>query len=163
MFTHLIGTGLELAPSQLEVRKYLLDGSLKMHYWGELVGATRDERLIHAVGNFDQQIFGDYWLRDGDEYLEWYSSLKGYNILEIHAQPSGQIKFWYCNLCRPAHFVGQTIIWTDLALDLLVTPQKQFVLLDQDELALLNLDWESYAEVWRNLWELLERFRVCFN
>ena len=65
MFAHLIGTGLELAPSQIEVRKYLLDGSLKMHYWGELVGATRDERLIHAVGNFDQQIFGDYWPRDG--------------------------------------------------------------------------------------------------
>jgi protein associated with RNAse G/E len=159
MFACLIGRGLELAPPQLEVQKYTLDGSLKIRYWGELIGASQDKRLIRAVGNTDQQIFGDYWLRDGDEYLEWYSSLKGYNILEIHERHSRQIKFWYCNLCRPARFVGQTIVWTDLALDLMVTPQKRFVLLDQDEFALLNLDWAAYGEVWKNVLDLLKRFQ----
>jgi protein associated with RNAse G/E len=159
VFACLIGRGLELAPPQLEVQKYKLDGSLKIRYWGELLGASHDERLIWAVGNTDQQIFGDYWLRDGDEYLEWYSSLKGYNILEIHERHSRQIKFWYCNLCRPARFVGQTIVWTDLALDLMVTPQEQFILLDQDEFALLNLDWDAYAKVWKNLLGLLKRFQ----
>jgi protein associated with RNAse G/E len=159
VFACLIGRGLELAPPQLEVQKYKLDGSLKIRYWGELIGASQDKRLIRAVGNTDQQIFGDYWLRDGDEYFEWYSSLKGYNILEIHERHSTQIKFWYCNLCCPARFVGQTIVWTDLALDLLVTPQKQFFLLDQDEFALLNLDWDAYAEVWKNVLELLKRFQ----
>ncbi|HSN93537.1 MAG TPA: DUF402 domain-containing protein [Anaerolineaceae bacterium] len=160
MFARLIGKGLDLAPTQIEVQKFLLDGSLKMHYWGELIGAKNDERLIRAVGNFDQRIIGDYWLRSGDEYLEWYSSVKGYNILEIHTQTGGPVKFWYCNLCCPARFVGQSILWTDLALDLLVTPQKQFFLLDQDEFALLHLDWQSYKLVWRNVAELLAYFRV---
>jgi hypothetical protein len=41
----------------------------------------------------------------------------------------------------------------------LVTPQKQFFLLDQDEFALLNLGWEAYAEVWKNLLELIKRFQ----
>ncbi|MHC1732421.1 MAG: DUF402 domain-containing protein [Bacteroidales bacterium] len=160
MFAHLIGQGLEASPQKLEVRKYLLDGSLKMQYWAELIGATQHERLIHAIGNFDQQIIADFWLREGDEYIEWYSSLKGYNILEIHDQPGGQIKFWYCNLCRPARFIEQAIIWTDLALDLLVTPEKQFMLLDQDELTFQKLDWETYSGIWRNLGELLEHFRT---
>ncbi len=160
MFTQLIGQGLELAPRQLEVQKYKLDGSLKMHYWGKLIGANPNERLIRAVGHFDQQIIGDFWLRDGDEYIEWYSRVKGYNILEIHAQPGGTIKFWYCNICLPAQFTGDKIVWTDLALDLLVTPQKQFFLLDQDELALLNLGWQTYSNVWKNVKELLEDFQA---
>jgi protein associated with RNAse G/E len=159
VFASLIGRGLELEPPRLEVQKYMLDGSLKIRYWGKLIGASQNERLIWAVGHFDHQIFGDYWLREGDEYFEWYSSLKGYNILEIHERHSKQIKFWYCNLCCPARFVGQAIVWTDLALDLMVTPQKRFVLLDQDELALLNLGWAAYAEVWKNVLDLLKRFQ----
>ena len=160
MFAHLIGQGLISAPRQLEVQKNKLDGSLKMRYWAELIGANQDERLIRALGNFDQQIIGDFWLRDGDEYIEWYSRVKGYNILEIHAKPDGPIKFWYCNICLPAHFVGESIVWTDLALDLLVSPQREFFLLDQDELAGFKLDWNTYAQVWKSLLELLEHFKA---
>ena len=160
MFAQLIGKGLPLAPRDLEVQKFKPDGSLKMHYWGRLIGANADERLITAVGNFDQQIVGDYWLRGGDEYIEWYSRAKGYNILEIHARPGGPIKFWYCNICRPAQFTGDKIVWTDLGLDLLVTRQRQFFLLDQDELADLKLDWQTYTQVWKSLLALLERFRM---
>ena len=160
MFAHLIGQGLVSAPPQLEVQKYKPDGSLKMRYWAELIGANPDERLIRAVGNFNQQIIGDYWLQDGDEYIEWYSRVKGYNILEIHAMPSGSIKFWYCNICLPARFVGESIVWTDLALDLLVSPQKDFFLLDQDDLAGLKLDWNAYAQVWKSLLELLKHFKA---
>ncbi len=155
MFAQLIGQGLALAPNLLEVQKYKADGTLKMHYWGRLLGANQDERLIQAIGDFEQQIQGDFWLCNGDEYIEWYSQQKGYNILEIHARPSGKLKFWYCNICHPARFKDDKIIWTDLALDLLVSPQGHFFLLDQDELAVLNLDWQSYKEAWKNLMDLL--------
>ncbi len=163
MFTQLIGQGLDLAPDLLEVQKYKADGSLKMHYWGRLLGANQNERLVRAIGNFEQQILGEYWLRDGDAYIEWYSQQKGFNILEIHAQPSDKLKFWYCNICRPARFEDDKIIWTDLALDLLVSPQGYFFLLDQDELAALNLGWRSYKEVWKNLLELLEIFQASLS
>ncbi len=155
MFTKLVGQGLQLAPQELEVQKFNPDGTLKMRYWAQVLGANQNERLIRAVGDFEHQILEEYWLRDGDAYIEWYSREKGFNILEIHAQASSEIKFWYCNICSPARFEGDKIIWTDLALDLLVNPRGQYFLLDQDELAGLKLDWLRYAQVWKNLKELL--------
>ncbi|MEA4812281.1 MAG: DUF402 domain-containing protein [Anaerolineaceae bacterium] len=158
MFAGLKGQGLASLPQQVEVVKHLWDGKLKTRYFGTLIGASLTERLILAKLDFDHCLFGEYWLRAGDTFVEWYSSECAYNILELHCGQTGKVKFWYCNLSWPAKFTRNAIIWTDLALDLVVSAEKKFFLLDQDEFARLNLPWPEYRQVWQTLVFLLNQF-----
>ena len=159
MFADLRAKGLEGLPKRLEVVKKLPDGQVRFRYWGDLIGANPEERLLSATFTFDHQLQNGYWFRTGDLSLEWFSAKESYNILELHEGQSDLVKFWYCNLCSPAEFQGEQIYWTDFALDLIVNPRGEFFLLDQDQLALQDLSWDEYVSVWRNLDKLMNRFK----
>ena len=87
----------------------------------------------------DGLVLGEVRLSYGDRFFERYYSNRWYNTFEIHDRDSNQIKCWYCNVSYPAELGEETILFRDLALDLLVYPDGRQHVLDEDEFALLEL------------------------
>ena len=75
----------------------------------------------------------------GDRFVEWFYSDRWYNIFEVHGADDDRIKAWYCNVTRPAVLTADSVMAEDLALDLLVLPDGEMVVLDEDEFAALAL------------------------
>ncbi|NLZ26792.1 MAG: DUF402 domain-containing protein, partial [Chloroflexi bacterium] len=79
-----------------------------------------------------------------------------YNFFQIYAGQSDVMKCFYFNLSRPAVFYEDRIEWEDLALDLIVYPDGQKELIDQDEFARLNIDEKTRQICWQTLTDLLQ-------
>ena len=72
--------------------------------------------------------------------MELYLFDKWFNIYEIYDRDNGLLKAWYCNITRPVRVLGDEIQYDDLALDLLVFPDRRQLALDEDEFIALNLN-----------------------
>jgi len=128
-------------------------------YTGEVIG--RDERHLLLVATWLRPVedLGYVVFEPNDRFYEHFYSDRWYNIFQIH-HADGRLKGWYCNVTRPALFLGDTIESEDLELDLFVPPDRQQLLvLDEDEFAardLLNSDPAAYAAARAALAELQE-------
>ncbi|MEN6531565.1 MAG: DUF402 domain-containing protein [Anaerolineaceae bacterium] len=113
-------------------------------YWkGELIAETHTSRLISArFSGADAVPVDKVTFRKDDLMLERYYTDRWYNLFEVHQGSSDQVKCWYLNLSYPAQFSAESIIWQDLALDLVVYPNGEYRLLDEDEFNALPLDVE---------------------
>ncbi|MFZ3071447.1 MAG: DUF402 domain-containing protein [Anaerolineaceae bacterium] len=120
-----------------------------------MIAAEDGTRLVEGLFSAPERQVDRVWLRRGDRFVERYFSKRWYNIYEIHDQEGEQVKAWYCNISKPAHFSATEIRWVDLALDLLVYPDGSLRLLDQDEFAALSLDQETRRQCWLAVTELL--------
>jgi protein associated with RNAse G/E len=98
-------------------------------------------------------------LRKGDPFIEFYSSQHWYNIYEMRGQEENQLKGWYCNIARPARIMLDTLIFDDLALDLLVYPNGRQLILDEDEFAELGLPPADVQAAATALAELQDLFK----
>ena len=125
---------------------------------GELVDETPTSRLVRAlfVGAeavpVDKVIF-----RKGDMLLERYYTDRWYNVFEVHQGESDLVKCWYINLCNPAQFNSKSIIWQDLALDLVVYPNGEYRLLDEDEFNALLLAPEVRSRCLETVQDILSK------
>jgi uncharacterized protein len=68
----------------------------------------------------------------GDILIECYYRQEPFNIFAVYA-PTGSLKGWYCNVLEHTEFTDGSIGWADLALDLLVMPDGESIVLDGDE------------------------------
>jgi hypothetical protein len=93
-------------------------------------------------------------LAQGDRMLEHYYTRHWYNVFEIYAGESSQLKGWYCNIARPVRMHGSLIESEDLALDLFVSPEGKTLLLDEEEFAGLVLSHEDRAQAAAGLADL---------
>ena len=85
-------------------------------------------------------------LAQGDRMVEHYYSRRWYNVFEIYAGESSQLKGWYCNLARPARMQEGLIESEDLALDLFVSPEGKMLILDEEEFVGLPLSADDRAQ-----------------
>jgi predicted RNA-binding protein associated with RNAse of E/G family len=92
-------------------------------------------------------------LEPGDRWTETFYADRWYNIFEICAS-DGRLKGWYCNVTRPARIDAGEVSAEDLALDLWVAPDGDWIVLDEDEFAALPLAAEERAAARRALAEL---------
>ena len=109
------------------------DGSPVLSYEGKVV--FRDHTMVVARCLWSQAKpfdLGPFCLELGDVFLEHYYLGEWFNIFEIHGS-SGGLKGWYCNITRPVEITDDGIRWADLALDLLILPDGEQVLLDKEE------------------------------
>ena len=110
---------------------------------GEIITETPACRLVRAFFCGAETIPVDrVTFRKGDLMLERYYTDRWYNVFEVHEGDTDQVKCWYINLSRPAQFSPDHIIWQDLALDLIVYPNGEYRLLDEDEFEALLLEPE---------------------
>lgn len=125
--------------------KYILD------YPGTVLSRSATEVCVECF--FDRDIAGEYMnISAGDRVVEWFFTDRWYNIMQFHDVRGGQLKGWYCNITRPTDIReddGRLVIaWQDLALDVFVYPDGRIIVLDEDELAALNLPAHEVAQVW---------------
>jgi uncharacterized protein len=106
---------------------------------------------VEAIFNRPDTPFHGIVLGQGDRFIETYFDDRWYNIYEIHDRVTGYLKGWYCNVCRPAVFKPGWVSYEDLALDLLVYPDKTQRVLDEDEFAALDLDDETRSKATKAL------------
>jgi hypothetical protein len=109
-------------------------------YQGRIFSQDADSLLIEAFFNREDLPFHGITLRENDRFLERYYTDRWYNIFEIHDRDDGCLKAWYCNVTSPAELEPGRISYVDLALDLLVYPDGAYLVLDEDEFEVLDLD-----------------------
>jgi uncharacterized protein len=130
-------------------------GTEVWRYNGEIVERNDTHIVLEAFFNREDRDDGYIIWRHGDRFVEYFYADRWYNIFEIHDVDSGEIKGWYCNITRPAHFTDSTIASDDLALDLFVNPDGQTLLQDEGEFASLPISDEDRAQAQSAMQQLL--------
>jgi len=117
----------------IDVIKFNYKGEETWRYSGTVLKKTLSLIILEAFFDRDETQVEDLLLLRGDRFIEFYYTNRWYNIFEIHDPSDNHIKGWYCNICQPAVFSGESVAYRDLALDLLVYPTGRQVVLDETE------------------------------
>ena len=133
-------------------------GNSVWEYDGKIIEQTASAFLLEANFNRSDLMFNGIFLREGDRFLELYPIEKWFNIFEIHDKDSDEVKGWYCNITRPARCDSEKISYDDLALDLLVYPERKLLDQDEDEFTSLSLDPIETLNAKKGLEQLKEMF-----
>ena len=133
-------------------------GNSVWEYDGKIIEQTASAFLLEANFNRSDLMFNGIFLREGDRFLELYPIGKWFNLFEIHDKDNDEIKGWYCNVTRPVRFNDEKISYDDLALDLLVYPDRKILVLDEDEFRSLSLDPIETSNAKKGLGQLKEMF-----
>ena len=133
-------------------------GNSVWEYDGKVIEQSASAFLLEAHFNRSDLMFNGVFLREGDRFLELYPLEKWFNIFEIHDKDNEEIKGWYCNITRPARYDAEKISYDDLALDLLVYPDRKMLVLDEDEFRSLSLDPIETLNAKKGLEQLKEIF-----
>jgi predicted RNA-binding protein associated with RNAse of E/G family len=133
-------------------------GEETWRYPGKIIERGVDWIRIEAYFNRDDLPFHGIVLGRGDRFLETFYSDRWYNVFEIHARETDEFKGWYCNVTCPAEIDDHTISYIDLALDLLVFPDRSQLVLDEDEYYALHLEPNTAEKASTALRELQSLF-----
>ncbi len=125
-------------------------------YQGRVIQRQPHSLLIEAYFNIDQVSFQGLTLRRNDRALERYYDNRWYNIFEFHDRQDDHLKAWYCNVTRPAEFTPGRIAYVDLALDVLVYPNGNYLVLDEDEFQEMELESETRRQAVVGLNQLVQ-------
>ena len=133
-------------------------GAEVWRYAGKIIAESTKGIIAEAYFNRSDLEFNGILLKEGDHFLELYLFGKWFNIYEICDRDSGLLKAWYCNITRPVRVAEQTIYYDDLALDLLVFPDRRQLALDEDEFLSLELNKTDQQKARSALKELQKLF-----
>lgn len=68
----------------------------------------------------------------GTVSIEYYWTNRWYNIFRF-IEPTGALRSYYCNVNTPPVFDGLTLSYVDLDIDILVSPDLSYTVVDEDE------------------------------
>ncbi|MBK8139040.1 MAG: DUF402 domain-containing protein [Chloroflexi bacterium] len=144
----------------VSVEKRKADGTLVIRYRCVIIEHQPEYTL--CGGRFEIEVLKPYvHFRIGDRTVETFYPDRWYNILELHDVDDDRLKGWYCNIARPAQIAVEAgsllIVYEDLALDVFVSPVGDLLVLDEDELAELQLPAGELERVWAALEQLREQ------
>lgn len=138
----------------ITVHKLNAHGEEVWRYQGFVLQRTESSVTLEAFFDRGEVEFFGIHLRRGDRFVETFYNDRWYNIFTIFDVLDGQLKGWYCNITRPARIEDSHIYADDLALDLVVKPEGQYHVLDQDEFEALDLPPEDQQHALKALEEL---------
>ena len=142
----------------MDVIKHNYLGQETWRYKGRVIKQTQSLIVLEAFFDREKTLVEDLILLRGDRFLEFYYNDRWYNIFEIYDQNENHLKGWYCNISHPAIFSTRSITYQDLALDLLVYPNGQQTVLDEDEFEALPLSLSDRNKARESLKELQQLF-----
>ena len=142
------------------VHKLDAHGKEKLFYTGKVITRNPSQVIIEAHFTQPDQIISGIPFKKGDLFYESYFHKRWYNIDEIYDRDDGRLKGWYCNIAYPPRINRWGVTYVDLALDLLVYPNGQQLILDEDEFDVLDLPEDTVNQAWQALHELQEIFHV---
>lgn len=132
-------------------------------YQGIVVNNLGNEVTVEAKFNKDDFFFNGIQLKKGDTFIETYYADRWYNIFAMYDRDDGQLKGWYCNITYPANLTVNLISYVDLALDLLVKPDGEQIILDREEFEILDLEDQEREQAEKALEELKALFSRKFS
>jgi len=145
---------------KITIIKQNLLGEETWRYHGKVIDRGRNYLVVEAFFDRQDMEFHGMWLREGDRFVETYYFDRWYNIFEIHDHLDDKLKGWYCNISKPAIEIEGSLVYKDLALDLLVFPDGGQIVLDEDEFEPLALSLTERNTALAALAELQEYFQV---
>lgn len=128
---------------RIVVHKLDADGKETWRYKGVII--AQDETSLTLEAFFDQEAMFIHGidLQRGDRFVEIYYPDRWYNVLALYDAESGDLKGWYCNITRPARIETGHVYYEDLALDLIVLPNGDWSVLDEEQFVELDLPPEE--------------------
>lgn len=124
--------------SVVAITKLDYAGCALLTYTGELEQASADEFVVRCSWTSPQAVtVGFLTFAAGDILLEHFYRYEWFNIFKLYTG-SGRLKGWYCNLAEPVTLTDSLILWRDLALDLLISPDGEQLVMDEDEFEALQ-------------------------
>ncbi|MBC7933086.1 MAG: DUF402 domain-containing protein [Rubrivivax sp.] len=91
----------------------------------------------------------------GTRSTEYYWTDRWYSIFRFR-EPAGQLRNYYCNINRPAEFDGSALTFVDLDIDVLVSPDFTYEVLDEEEFKTHAAQFGYTDEVLRRVAEARE-------
>ena len=140
--------------TKITVHKLYEKGQEVWRYSGEVLERSDHSVILQAHFDHDDLDLHRLQLRRGDRLIETFYSDRWYNIFAIYDVDDDRHKGWYCNIARPARLEDEDVYADDLALDLIVTPEGESLVLDEDEFAALEISAEERQLVLQTLAEL---------
>ena len=120
-------------PAILSIHKLDDQGQELWFYDGLILDHNEIQITIEAHFDRDDTDIEGLQLRRGDRFVETYYFSRWYNIFAIYQGETNIFKGWYCNITRPAWLDGHHLYAEDLALDLIVLPDRRMTVVDQAE------------------------------
>lgn len=111
--------------------KHTLSGRTEQ-YQCELVMLKDDFGILRYVIDRDYDIAG-FRLAPGDETLALYWTGRLYTLYVWHRKKEGD-RAYYFNIADSVALTPREFVWRDLAVDILITPNNEPVILDEHEL-----------------------------
>ena len=118
---------------QVSVTKHALDGRPPYRWTASLREVERGWVVVEASWPLGVVNAGPVSFRPGDTLVEYFATDDWFNAFHI-SRASGAFAGWYCNVTRPTTFDGRDIHWHDLYLDVIVDPNGNISIEDDDEL-----------------------------
>lgn len=134
-----------LAGRSLRVHKLRYDRSPVFQWNAYALEHTAEYVLLAGRFGAVRRDLGYTVFERGDLFLEWYYFDHWYNIFQV-CSAAGQLKGYYCNIGMPAEIVDGDVHYVDLALDVFVRPDGSYLVLDEDEFAVLKQEALSPAD-----------------
>ncbi len=127
----------------ITVRACKYDGS-EHRTWPAKV-LRQEGTLLVLDARFDQEIQHDLLgtIATGTTSIEYYWLDRWYNIFRF-AQPTGELRSYYCNVNVPPTFDGNVLSYVDLDIDILVEPDFGYRIVDLEDFE-LNVELYSYS------------------
>lgn len=124
----------------IRVEKRDEHGKLQWTYEGTLIARSETHVQLEAIFRREDYVADYHTFRQGDRMVEWFFADRWYNVFEMYDVEDQRLKGWYCNITRPAKLYADCVSADDLALDVMIYPDGQYRLLDEDEFAALDID-----------------------
>ncbi|MBA2380210.1 MAG: DUF402 domain-containing protein [Blastocatellia bacterium] len=133
----------------ITVNSRKFDRSISRTWTCELVEA--DESLITLLGVFTFDVSHPNLgaIAQGTVSYEYFWQDRWYNVFRFH-NPDGSLRNWYCNICMPPEFVGTTLDYIDLDIDIVIWPDGTREVLDRDEFAANAAAFKYPADIINN-------------
>lgn len=123
-----------MAEREIVVRSLKDDGRVHRVWRARLVRA--EGSLVVVEGEFAERIEHAQLgvIARGTVSTEYFWTDRWYNVFRFR-EPAGALRNYYCNINRPAAFDGRHLTFVDLDVDVLVSPDFTYRVLDEDEFA----------------------------
>lgn len=121
------------AAREWTVIKLRPDGTPATKYVATQLESPPNWIATEAWWTFKTVDIGHFTFEPGDRLEEFFSLDRWYNLFATF-RPSGELVGWYCNVTYPTIVEGNELRWHDLWVDVIVMPDGQVFVLDEDEL-----------------------------
>lgn len=134
--------------TELVVRVLKFDGTEHRRWRASRMSSEGSLLVLDAA--FDEEVRHSQLglIKRGTLSIEYYWLDRWYNIFRF-LEPDGRLRNFYCNVNMPPRFDGRTLTYVDLDMDVVVSPDLSYEILDMDEFEINALKFEYPEDVRR--------------